>query len=53
MKTRRPDTPVILLTAYGLVMEAAGPKPEQVDAVLSKPIVRNRLLEAMARVVRR
>lgn len=38
MKQARPETPVIMLTGYGGLIEVSGSQPEAVDVVLSKPV---------------
>jgi PAS domain S-box-containing protein len=45
--TPRPP-PVILLTGFGDMMQAAGEMPEGVDLILSKPVSIHRLREAIA-----
>ena len=37
IKTRRPSTPVILLTGWGQRLEAEGDTPQSVDYILGKP----------------
>ncbi|HEV2121421.1 MAG TPA: ATP-binding protein [Chloroflexota bacterium] len=43
-----PDTRVVLLTGFGELMAAAGEWPEGIDAVLGKPVNRDRLRRALA-----
>ena len=43
-----PDTPVIMLTAFGDLMEAKGEQPAGVDAVIGKPVT----LDALAGAIR-
>jgi ATP-dependent Lon protease len=47
---RTPETPVILLTGFGTMMEAAGEEVEGVDAVLSKPVRLSQLRDAILNV---
>lgn len=51
LKKKAPDTPVIMLTGFGDMMDAVGEKPKNVDAVLSKPIKRENLQKAIAEVM--
>ncbi len=48
IKETHPATPVIMLTGFGSMMEAAGEKPESVDLLLSKPITLDELRAALA-----
>lgn len=48
VKRRNPDTPVILLTGFGELSNAAGEKPECVDLVLGKPVSMQSLNDAIA-----
>jgi CheY-like chemotaxis protein len=43
-----PDTPVIMLTGFGDLMEAKGEQPTGVDAVVGKPVT----LDALAGAIR-
>jgi FixJ family two-component response regulator len=45
-----PDTPVILLTGFGDLMNAAGEKPDGVDMVVKKPIRLATLREVLAKL---
>jgi nitrogen-specific signal transduction histidine kinase/CheY-like chemotaxis protein len=49
VKEVAPDTPVILLTGFGDLMNAAGEKPDGVDMVVKKPIRLATLREVLAR----
>jgi len=49
----RPETPVILLTGFGEVMEDQGEHPEGVDLILSKPVTQGALREAVSKLVKR
>ncbi len=51
IKNEVPKKPVILLTGFGDMMEAAGEEPAAVDLVLSKPVTLDRLREAMRTVL--
>ncbi len=48
-----PDTPVILLTGWGMFMKSAGDVPADVDCVLSKPITAGDLRRGLESVMRR
>ncbi len=48
IKRRSPMTPVILLTGWGERLATEGDIPPHVDRVLSKPVKRNQLREALA-----
>ena len=50
VKRLAPHKPVIMLTGFGDMMQAAGENPAGVDVVLSKPVTRSRLREALAQV---
>ncbi len=43
-----PDTPVIMLTGFGDLMAARGERPPGVRVLMSKPITRNELRQAVA-----
>ncbi len=43
-----PQTPIIMVTAYGFAMNGKAVKPEGVDRVVHKPFKANDLLEAVA-----
>lgn len=53
IKQLDPEMPVIMLTGFGDIMEAAGESPDGVDSVISKPITltkfRNSLAQAYAK----
>ena len=51
IKQLKPEIPVILLTGFGSMMQAAGEKPPGVDLVLGKPVTIAGLRSALARVV--
>jgi CheY-like chemotaxis protein len=51
VKARHAGTPVVLVTAAGEEMTRAGRKPEGVDAVLCKPVLRPDLLMALSRAL--
>jgi len=46
-----PKVPIIMLTGFGSMMEAAGEKPEWVDRVLGKPVTLSALQEALAKTL--
>jgi CheY-like chemotaxis protein len=46
-----PDTPVLMLTGFGDLMEAAGQRPVGVDLVLAKPTTLARLRGAVATLI--
>ena len=46
-----PEVPVIMVTGFGEIMKATGEKPEGVDEILSKPITRGELAEAVNRIL--
>jgi signal transduction histidine kinase/ActR/RegA family two-component response regulator len=50
VKEHAPDTPVILLTGFGDLMNAAGEKPDGVDMVVKKPIRLATLREVLAKM---
>jgi PAS domain S-box-containing protein len=45
-----PDTPVIMLTGFGDLMEARGEQPAGVDAVIGKPVTLDALADAIRQV---
>jgi DNA-binding NtrC family response regulator len=45
-----PDTPVIMLTGFGDLMQAKGEQPTGVDAVVGKPVTLDALAGAIERV---
>jgi CheY-like chemotaxis protein len=51
IKARAPTMPVVMLTGYGDLMNAASERPPGVDLILSKPITLQRLRAALAQVV--
>jgi CheY-like chemotaxis protein len=50
VKEVSPDTPIILLTGFGDLMNAAGEKPDGVDMVVKKPIRLATLREVLAKM---
>ncbi len=50
VKRLAPHKPVIMLTGFGDMMQAADEHPAGVDVVLSKPVTRSKLREALAQV---
>ena len=50
VKKLAPHKPVIMLTGFGDMMQAADEHPAGVDVVLSKPVMRSKLREALAKV---
>jgi signal transduction histidine kinase len=50
VKRLAPRKPVIMLTGFGDMMQAADENPAGVDVVLSKPVTRSKLREALAKV---
>jgi FixJ family two-component response regulator len=51
MKKLAPGIPIIMVTGFGEIMKATGERPQGVDEILSKPLTRTELAEAVARVV--
>jgi nitrogen fixation negative regulator NifL len=51
IKQLKPETPIILLTGFGSMMQATGEQPPGVDLVVSKPVTILGLREAVAKVV--
>gem|GEM_PF-1387364 len=51
IKATAPGKPVIMVTGFGDMMDAAGEAPPAVDMVLSKPVSLDRLRHAMRRVL--
>ncbi|MGD1019109.1 MAG: PAS domain S-box protein [Verrucomicrobiia bacterium] len=51
IKNAFPNLPVIMLTGFGSMMEAADEKPAGIDFVVSKPVTLDTLRRAMARAV--
>jgi len=52
IKASSPKTPVILLTGWGMMLDAKGQDMSNVDALLNKPPRLEDLLQALAKVVR-
>ncbi len=52
IKELKPELPVILLTGFGNMMQAAGETPHGVDLVLGKPVTIAGLRSALAQVVK-
>jgi signal transduction histidine kinase/CheY-like chemotaxis protein len=50
VKRESGETPVIMLTGWGGIMQAEGNHPENIDAVLSKPPQANELIGALHKV---
>jgi CheY-like chemotaxis protein len=50
VKEVSPDTPIILLTGFGDLMNAAGEKPDGVDMVVKKPIRLATLREVLSKM---
>ncbi len=50
IKTRDPNQPVVMITAYAEMLEAAGKRLSGVDCVISKPFLLENLREAIAKV---
>jgi CheY-like chemotaxis protein len=50
VKARYPSTPVVMVTGAGEEMERQHLQPEGVDAILPKPVLRDDLRMALARV---
>ncbi|MFW6045220.1 MAG: PAS domain S-box protein, partial [Planctomycetota bacterium] len=48
IKKEAPETPVIMMTGFGDMMDAAEEKVEGVDLVVSKPVSQDKLREAIA-----
>jgi len=51
VKESAPRTPVVLLTGFGDLMNAAGEKPDGVDLVVKKPIRLSTLREVLAKMI--
>lgn len=51
IKSSHPTTPVIMLTGFGSMMEAAGERPLAVDFVVGKPVTMADLRAAVAKAV--
>lgn len=52
IKELKPDLPVILLTGFGNMMQAAGEQPPGIDLVLGKPVTIAGLRAGLAQVVK-
>jgi nitrogen fixation negative regulator NifL len=52
IKELKPDLPVILLTGFGNMMQAAGERPPGVDLILGKPVTIAGLRAGLAQVVK-
>ncbi len=51
VKSRRPNTPVILLTGFGEEMKAVGTLPEGIDMIVGKPVTGSDLRKAIHEVI--
>jgi PAS domain S-box-containing protein len=51
IKSADPKVPVVMLTGFGSMMDAADEKPAGVDLVLGKPVTINELRTALSKVV--
>jgi PAS domain S-box-containing protein len=51
IKRVAPNRPVILLTGFGDIMEAAGDQPVDVDTILTKPVTVSAMRQALAKVM--
>ena len=51
IKQIKPETPTILLTGFGSIMQASGETPPGIDLVLAKPVTIAALRSALAKVV--
>lgn len=51
VKKQSPTTPVLLLTGFGEMMKQTGERPAEVDTILSKPMTRDELLQAVEEVM--
>src|SRR5688500_7704312 len=49
-KALDPRLPILLMTGFGELMNAAGERPTGVDVVLGKPLTRTPLVEALATI---
>ncbi len=52
LKRVAPDTPILMLTGFGDMMDTVRDEPPPVDAVLTKPVSKDQLLEEVAAVTR-
>jgi CheY-like chemotaxis protein len=50
MKEIRPETPIILTTGFGDLMQVTGDRPPAVDEIVSKPVRMAALRDAVARL---
>jgi PAS domain S-box-containing protein len=53
LKQAAADTPIIMLTGFGDLMDAKGEQPAGVDAVISKPVTLDSLTQAIRQVTAR
>lgn len=53
VKSQAPEVPVVLLTGFGDIMNDSSQSADDVDLVVSKPVIPGELNRAIARVVRR
>ncbi len=53
VRKRAPDKPIIMLTGFGGMMDAAGETVDDVDVVLSKPVTMEELRNALGEVLKR
>jgi nitrogen fixation negative regulator NifL len=51
IKQIKPETPIILLTGFGSIMQASGEIPSGIDLVLAKPVTIAALRSALGKVV--
>ncbi|MFP4176671.1 MAG: transporter substrate-binding domain-containing protein [Candidatus Brocadiia bacterium] len=51
IKKKAPDKPIIMITGFGDIMEVSDDRPEYVDAVISKPVTRDKLYNAITTVI--
>lgn len=51
IKTRAPDQPVVMITAYAEMLQSSGNTLTGVDFVISKPFLLDNLREALAKVL--
>mgnify|MGYP006279751973 CR=1 FL=1 len=52
IRKRAPEKPIIMLTGFGEMMDAAGETVEDVDVVLSKPVTMKELRNALGEVLK-
>jgi CheY-like chemotaxis protein len=48
IKQRVADKPVVMLTGFGDMMDAADEKPRDVDILVSKPVSRAKMVQALS-----